>query len=81
MATGFHRKEYTVSELRDLFLQVGFTKVTSYAGAKGMYIGLPAFLFALYEAILDKIPYKRRKAIVGIPPFGLLMGIRLVGRK
>ncbi|MEW6335186.1 MAG: class I SAM-dependent methyltransferase [Thermodesulfobacteriota bacterium] len=81
VATGFHLKEYTVSELRDLFLQVGFTKVTSYAGAKGIYIGLPAFLFVLYEAILGKLPHKLRQAIVGVPPFGLLLGIRLVGRK
>ncbi|MGE5340362.1 MAG: class I SAM-dependent methyltransferase [Candidatus Omnitrophota bacterium] len=81
VATGFHLKEYTISELSSLFRKIGFSKVKSYVGTQGIYINLPNFLFAWYETVLDKLPYRLRKAIVRILPFRLMLGIRLVGIK
>ena len=34
VATGFHLKEYTTSEINKLFKKVGFSKVNAYTGAK-----------------------------------------------
>jgi len=81
VATGFHLKEYTTLELSSLFRKVGFSRFRVYIGAKGKYISLPVFPIVLYETLLDKLPYKLRKTIVRIPPFRLLLGIRLVGIK
>jgi len=81
VATGFHLKEYTISDLSSLFRKIGFSKVKSYVGANGIYISLPMYLFAWYETVLDNIPYKLRKTIVRILPFRLMLGIRLVGIK
>ncbi len=58
VATGFHLKEYTTSELSELFKKVGFSKVRVYIGAKEKYIGLPTFPIVLYETLLDKLPYR-----------------------
>lgn len=81
VATGFHLKEYTVSELSRLFRKAGFSEVKSYVGVKGIYITLPLSFFDLYEKLLEKLPYNFRKSIVRILPFRALLGIQLVGVK
>lgn len=81
LATGFHLKEYTISELSDLFRKVGFSAVKVFVGAKGIYVSLPTLPFILYETVLDRLPGKLKKAIVLREPFKSLLGIRLVGTK
>jgi SAM-dependent methyltransferase len=80
-AMGFHLKEYTTFELIDVFRKAGFSRLRVCIGGKGKYISLPTFPIVLYEKVLDKLPYSFRKTIVGILPFRLLLGIRLVGVK
>lgn len=81
VATGFHLKEYTTLELSRLFRKVGFSRVRAYIGARGKYIGLPAFPIVANETLLDGLPHALRKAIAGIQPFRSLLGVRLVGMK
>jgi SAM-dependent methyltransferase len=81
IATGFHLKEYTVSELSNLFKKVGFSRVRICVGVKVKYISLPVFPIVLCEILLDKLPYILRKTIARSLPFSLLLGIRLVGVK
>ncbi len=81
VATGFHLKEYTISELSSLFKKVGFSRLSVYIGAKGKYISLPTFPIILIEKILDKLPYPLRKKIVRTLLFSLLLEVRLVGSK
>jgi SAM-dependent methyltransferase len=81
VATGFHLKEYTFSELNELFTKVGFSRLRVYTGAKGKYLSLPISPFMAIEKLLDKLPSALRKMIVRTLLFSLLLEIRLVGAK
>ena len=81
VATGFHLKEYTTFELSSLFRKVGFSRVRVYIGGKGKYLSLPAFLIALFEKSLIKLPHQFRRAVVGTLPFKILLGTRFVAIK
>ncbi|HEY4382992.1 MAG TPA: methyltransferase domain-containing protein, partial [Ktedonobacteraceae bacterium] len=52
IATGFHLKEYTNTELAHLFRRAGFAKVHVYIGAAGYYVRWPLFCIELYEGFL-----------------------------
>lgn len=80
-ASGFHLKEYSISELKELFRNVGFSKIRAYVGARGVYVRSPLFPLLLCEAILDVLPYALRKPIALSPLFRLLLGVRLAGTK
>lgn len=78
VATGFHLKEYTNTELSSLFRQVGFSKVRAYFGAMGIYIRFPLFLLRLLEGLLGRLPRRLSRAMARLL---LLLNIRLVGIK
>ncbi len=77
VASGFHLKEYTHTELSDLFKRVGFSKVRVYVGAIGIYFRSPFFLLKFLESLLDRWPRWLSKGIARIS----LLNIRLVGTK
>jgi SAM-dependent methyltransferase len=82
VATGFHLKEYTWTELSELFLDAGFSKVTPYVGGMGFHVPCPLFLLRLLERIIEPVPLAlRRNLILKTPLIGLLLMIRLVGEK
>jgi SAM-dependent methyltransferase len=81
IATGFHLKEYTNSELSKLFRRVGFSRVRAYIGARGKYRSFPVLPLAFCEIMLDKTPYALQKIMARTLPFRVLLGIRLVGVK
>ena len=72
VATGFHLKEYTYSELYRLLADSGFSDVRALAGGKGRYSRVPASLLLPLEALLERIqaPLRRR--------FASLAGVRIV---
>ncbi len=78
VATGFHLKEYTNTELSNLFKQAGFSKVRAYVGAIGIYTRFPLFLLKLVEDLLDRLPRRLSRAMARLL---LLWNIRLVGIK
>ncbi|HEX7183079.1 MAG TPA: class I SAM-dependent methyltransferase [Thermoanaerobaculia bacterium] len=81
VATGFHLREYTVGELRDLFLAVGFSKVRSLSRIGPRYLGLPVLPIAGCERLLDSLPARWRRAVADRPPLRPLLGVRLIGVK
>lgn len=81
VASGFHLKEYTISELRNLFKKAGFSKVRVRVGARGIYMSIPALPLVLLEKLLWAFPYAMRKSIAIGLPFRLLFDIQLVGIK
>lgn len=81
VATGFHLREYTVSELSDLFKRVGFSKVQVYLCIKGKSLFVPLLPVRLAERLLDALPYALRRTIASIYPLSLFLGISLVGVK
>jgi SAM-dependent methyltransferase len=78
VASGFHLKEYTNTELSNLFKQGGFSKVRVYVGAIGYYFRFPLFLLRFLEGLLGRLPYRLSKSIACLT---LLLNIRLVGMK
>ncbi|OHC71256.1 MAG: hypothetical protein A2045_01920 [Rhodocyclales bacterium GWA2_65_20] len=80
-ATGFHLKEYTVSELSKLFTQAGFSKVRTFFGARGIYVPIPVRLLMLCESFLSLLPSTVSRPIAHSTPFRLLFNVRLVGIK
>jgi SAM-dependent methyltransferase len=83
-ATGFHLKEYTVSELYELFRGVGFSKV-SWVKSKGKtYIEIPITTSTLpiiraIEAIISALPFPLRRTIANTPM--LFRGMTIIGTK
>lgn len=80
VATGFHLKEYTVHELRDLFLEVGFSKVELLVGY-GFYFPFPVRAALLLESFLEILPHPLAKALGRFYPLRILLGVKIIGIK
>ena len=80
-ATGFHLKEYTVTEAHHMFRSAGFSHLLAYVGAKGLYVRVPLFLVELGERILERLPERLSDLLAHSVPGRLLLGMRLVGVK
>ena len=81
VATGFHLREYSAREIRQLLLEVGFNKVCFYAGARGWFLPCPYPLIALVETVLEVLPTRIRRRLSDIAPMRALLGLRVAARK
>lgn len=81
VATGFHLKEYTTTELNDEFQRAGFSRIGVLVSLGGLRLVLPVDPFCLLERIVTRLPPARRRRISAAPPVRWLLGIRLVGLK
>jgi SAM-dependent methyltransferase len=81
VATGFHLKEYTVGELNRLFRKVGFRKVHSLFGRKGVFAPMPLAPVLALEAALRVVPARARRSLALTAPCRALLGVRLVATK
>jgi SAM-dependent methyltransferase len=81
VATGFHLKEYTVSELSQIMVQSGFSKIETYIGGEGLYLKFPTVLLRAFENILLILPRSIRKILSNTLPGMALLGITLIARK
>jgi SAM-dependent methyltransferase len=81
VATGFHLKEYIVGELNRMFRKVGFRKVHSLFGRKGVFIPMPVAPVLALEATLHLLPAKARRLLALTLPCRALLGVRLVATK
>jgi len=77
-ATGFHLKEYTVTELQRLFREAGFRQVSAYARSKGVWTPVPLALILGLETTLQRAPVKQRKALARRWPLRNLLNCALV---
>jgi len=80
-ATGFHLHEYTITELRDLFFRVGFSKVKVYVWKLGFFLMLPLFPFRLLEQMLCALPRPLSKQLSRTRILSWLLYIRMVAIK
>ena len=81
VATGFHLKEYTITELCHLFQTTGFSKVRILVSLKNIRIFLPVLPVKICEKMLSVLPFSLRKSLASCRPIAKLLGIRLVGTK
>lgn len=84
IATGFHLKEYKLTELYELFRQVGFSEVSLYKSYKNFHLKIPLFsltvsLFRIVEYAISILPFFLRKKIAGMPL--LFRGMTIIGKK
>jgi hypothetical protein len=77
--TGFHLKEYTTTELAQLFRQVGFRKIGIMLSLKVRVVVVPAGLVRPLEFVLSKLPFQLRNKIGNRQPVEQLLGLRLIG--
>ena len=81
VATGLHLKEYTVTELCELFRKAGFSKISTYIGGEGIYLKFPSFPIKMCEKLLSILPFTLKRRIANTLPFKALLGIIIVGTK
>lgn len=81
VATGFHLKEYTVEELSRVFAGIGFSKVHTYIGGRGIIVRFPASVIKTCERILCGLPSSLRKKISSTLPIEALLGITVIAKK
>lgn len=84
VATGFHLKEYTVTELYQLFREVGFSKVSWIKNNGKTHINIPLNIATIplinfTERVLQRLPYYLRKRIANTPM--LFRGMTIIGTK
>jgi SAM-dependent methyltransferase len=80
-ATGFHLKEYTISELTDLFRNTGFERAFAYAGGRGKFMQLPAAPIKALESTIAVLPWSVRSIIGRMPGFSQVLLAAVVGVK
>jgi len=78
---GFHLKEYTVTELEALFLATGFRRIASYARTKGICIRVPLAMIRALEAVLHRMPFRKRRTLANRWPLRRLLNPGLVATK
>jgi SAM-dependent methyltransferase len=61
VANGLHLKEYTNSDLSQLFLATGFRRARHFFGARGVYVEVPSGMMFLGERWVRHIPLQLRK--------------------
>ncbi|VEP12684.1 Methyltransferase type 11 [Hyella patelloides LEGE 07179] len=84
VATGFHLKEYTVSELYQVFRTVGFSQVNLYKSRDRYNLKIPLNTVTIPmlragEKVIGQLPYSLRRKIAS--QLLLFRGITIVGKK
>jgi SAM-dependent methyltransferase len=81
VATGFHLREYTVSELTALCRAAGFRRVKALAGAHGHNFSAPAELFEWLEWFMTRLPASTSKVLARALPLRLILGAKVIAWK
>jgi SAM-dependent methyltransferase len=63
IATGFHLREYTASELAGIFKTAEFSKVQALLRIRGLTFRCPLFLLKGLESVLARLPHDRRRRV------------------
>jgi SAM-dependent methyltransferase len=81
VATGFHLKEYTFTELRGILRAAGFGSVRPYVATSRAHLYYPVLLVRACELFLSALPARLRRRLAPTFPFRVLLGLRVVARK
>jgi SAM-dependent methyltransferase len=80
-ARGFHLKEYTITELKALFREVGFRKVEARLRFGSQYLRVPLGLLTGFEWMLSRLPVGWRRRLGRKPGIRKLLSAPLVAIK
>ncbi|HEY3027238.1 MAG TPA: methyltransferase domain-containing protein [Pyrinomonadaceae bacterium] len=81
VATGFHLREYSVTELSQMLRAAGFRQLQVLVGARGIHIRTPTAFIKLVESILARTPRGLGRIIARGLPLRLILGIKMVATK
>jgi SAM-dependent methyltransferase len=81
VATGFHLKEYTYTEIAALFRSVGFRRLRAYAEFRLIYTRVPLRLLTGLERLLERLPAAAARRIARLRGIRKLLFISLVATK
>ena len=81
VATGFHLREYTVSELARMFSDVGFRKLRVLVGGGGFTFRCRSRPLRRLETLLALLPRQFGRTLARRLPLRVILGAKLVARK
>ncbi len=81
VAKGLHLKEYTITGLRKLLREVGFSSVRFYLNAGKLCVRFPLLPMVVLEWFLDRLPDRLRQPVARSAVVRRLIAIRLAGFK
>jgi len=80
VATGFHLREYSLRDLREVFTAAGFGSFQVYVGARGRYTPCPSAPLEAIESALERLPHGTRRRIAGMKPMRAILGVRIAAK-
>jgi SAM-dependent methyltransferase len=80
-ATGFHLREYTLTELAKVFRDVGFAHLGAFVVVRGRFLPHPLAPVLTIEWILEHLPRRLCRPLAASRLIQLALGVNLVGRK
>lgn len=81
VATGFHLKEYSATELSKMFKAVGFRKLYLLVGARRFHVNTATPVIKAVESLLAVTPKPLGRTLARGLPLRSILGIKLVGTK
>ena len=78
---GFHLKEYTLKEIREIFAAAGFPRSHVYIGARGWFMRCPAPLVSAVESMFTRLPAAWRRRLSDTKLARALLGLRVAAIK
>jgi SAM-dependent methyltransferase len=80
-ARGFHLREYTLREIRQILAVAGFPVIRTYVGARGWFVRFPRVLLEALEWVLQRFEPHLRRRIAGTKVMRALLGLRVAAIK
>ncbi len=80
-ARGFHLKEYSLAEIREVLARAGFPRLHVYVGARGMFVRAPAFFVRAVEVLVLALPAGVRRRVADNKAVRGLLGLRVAAIK
>jgi SAM-dependent methyltransferase len=81
VATGFHLKEYTFTELSSVFRDVGFRHVHPYIGFTGRYFSVYSHALRMFESLAEVVPPAIRRKVMTRRPFSNLLFLSVLAER
>jgi SAM-dependent methyltransferase len=69
---GFHLKEYSATDLKNVFKNAGFSSVKAHVYLKGKYIFIPFFMITYFESFLGLFSKKSKRKVLSFKVFRIL---------
>ena len=80
-ASGFHLREYTVSELALILRSAGFRRLKVLVGGRGAHVAVPATIVTTLERLLALFPRRFGRTLARRLPLRVILGAKLVASK